>query len=381
MPALTRRRFLTLAPALGLAAMPDDRRLRVYRDAATEMEVVRYTDPEYTSRLLPAHRRSVTRRSRAAIICSDAGGSGLLPATLDLRTGEISPVPGVTGPVAPEALELTADERSIAVLSAGAVRIVPLSGGRGATVHEPGRDSEVAEFQAAPDGRGVYVLERGRRGSAIRRSAGRGRPAETLAAGESTWSDLRVRPNRPGLLWRSEGVFWYAERAAAPPEQLGLAGNVLQTLWTVDGRALLYLSRKDSGSIELREHVPDTAQDRLIGATTRFATFAANRDASVFAGLSGSSGAPYVLLLLRVTRRELTLCEHRTSNAPSSAVLFTPDSQRVLFETDRQGRTAIHGVSTAKLVEETGSDSQAQAAGAVSVWPLRRSRSAAAISS
>jgi oligogalacturonide lyase len=80
-------------------------------------------------------------------------------------------------------------------------------------------------------------------------------------------------------------------------------------------------------------------------------TFARNGDASVFAGVSGSKASPYVLLLLRTTRREMTLSEHKTSAPAEVSIFFTPDSQRVFYHSDRQGKPAIYAVPAERLVE------------------------------
>jgi oligogalacturonide lyase len=64
-----------------------------------------------------------------------------------------------------------------------------------------------------------------------------------------------------------------------------------------------------------------------------------------------------VLLLLRVTRREFTLCEHKAANPETVAPVFSPDSRHVFFQSDRDGRPAIYSVHVDKLVEPTEADS------------------------
>ena len=76
-------------------------------------------------------------------------------------------------------------------------------------------------------------------------------------------------------------------------------------------------------------------------------------DSSVFVGASRSRASAYVLLLLRVTRRELTLCEHRASEPAMVTPIFSPDSQSVFFASDRHGKTALYRVHVEKFVEET----------------------------
>jgi oligogalacturonide lyase len=103
----------------------------------------------------------------------------------------------------------------------------------------------------------------------------------------------------------------------------------------------------------IREHVPDSNTDRLISPTSQFVGFSPNEDASVFVGASSSKASPYVLLLLRSTRRELTLCEHRASDPASVAPLFSTDSQQVYFQSDKDGKPAIYSLRVDRLVEKT----------------------------
>ena len=79
-----------------------------------------------------------------------------------------------------------------------------------------------------------------------------------------------------------------------------------------------------------------------------------NSDASVFAGASRSKASSYILILLRVTRRELALCEHHASDPSLVSVVFAPDSQSIFFVSDRHGKPAIYRVPVERFVEETG---------------------------
>ena len=54
-------------------------------------------------------------------------------------------------------------------------------------------------------------------------------------------------------------------------------------------------------------------------------------------------------------KRELTLAEHRASDAHMVAPIFAPNSQRIFFGSDRDGKPAIYTMSVEKFVEETDS--------------------------
>jgi oligogalacturonide lyase len=60
--------------------------------------------------------------------------------------------------------------------------------------------------------------------------------------------------------------------------------------------------------------------------------------------------------MLRSTRRELTLCEHKASNPEMTAPRFSPDTQRLYFQSDRDGKPAIYGVHVERFLEKTEPD-------------------------
>jgi oligogalacturonide lyase len=141
-----------------------------------------------------------------------------------------------------------------------------------------------------------------------------------------------------------------AKQMETPP------GRVLQALWSPDGNAVLYLHEPaETGQlVAIREQQVDSRADKLVAKTSQFARFARNADATVFLGASRSKASPAVLLMLRVTRRELTLCEHRAGKPEGTSLQFSPDSQTVFFQTDR-GRDArsIYAMEVERLVEKT----------------------------
>jgi oligogalacturonide lyase len=81
--------------------------------------------------------------------------------------------------------------------------------------------------------------------------------------------------------------------------------------------------------------------------------FNRNSDTSVFVGASGSKASPYMLLLVRSAKRELTLCQHHSSDARQATAFFSPNSQRVIFQSDRDGKMALYSIAVDRLVEQT----------------------------
>lgn len=104
---------------------------------------------------------------------------------------------------------------------------------------------------------------------------------------------------------------------------------------------------------EVREVKPEEGKERCVSQTSQFAAFAPNEDDSVFVGASRSKAQPNVILLLRSAQRELTLCEHHASHPAEVKPAFSPDSRRVYFQSDRDGKSAIYSVNVEQLVEPT----------------------------
>jgi oligogalacturonide lyase len=168
-----------------------------------------------------------------------------------------------------------------------------------------------------------------------------------------------LRPSQKDILYMEGAgtlaVTSYDGRSRHP---LPLApGRLGPVFWAADGRTVLYLNFPDTaGKLNaIRECVPETGAEQLIAGTSQFASFSPNGDASVFVGASASKASPYVLLLLRMVRRELALCEHRASDPARVAPVFSPDSQRIYFQSDRHGKPAIYTMSVERLVEKTDS--------------------------
>ena len=132
-------------------------------------------------------------------------------------------------------------------------------------------------------------------------------------------------------------------------------GEIPQYQWSAEGRALTYLNRPADPKklVAIREIVPETQKDLRIADTSQFARFSANADGTVFVGASGSKASPYVLLLARAVKREFTLAEHKASDSRMVAPLFTPNSQGLVFQSDRHGKPAIYWMAVEKFVAKT----------------------------
>ena len=170
-------------------------------------------------------------------------------------------------------------------------------------------------------------------------------------------ADPLPRPRRAQILYRQGSeALWLVDSDGREPRRLHLEdGSVGPADWSPDGKTVLYLNLPaDKSRLNtIRECTPDQNTDALVAKTSQFVQFGFNHDASVFVGASRNAGSPDVLLLLRVTRREFTLCEHHASDPASVVPIFSPDSRAVYFQSDRHGKSAIYTVAVEKLVEAT----------------------------
>jgi oligogalacturonide lyase len=184
--------------------------------------------------------------------------------------------------------------------------------------------------------------------------------AQTVVQVPWVLTDPVMRPRRAQVMYRrGDQALWLVNADGQQNRQLKLAdGRVGPARWSPDGRSIVYLNIPDDSTQlrSLREITPDANQDKLVARTSQFAHFGMNSDTSVFVGASLNRASPTILILLRLTRRELTLAEHKASDASLVAPVFSPDSQRIFFTSDRHGKPAIYRIQVEKFVEKTESE-------------------------
>jgi hypothetical protein len=353
----TRRTFLT-APAVALSLLgqrgqSSATERRRYSDPTTENEVFRLTDPAHAS-YLPTLSGHCVAKNNTLLFCSDRSGRAQVH-RLDLRNGESRQLTDCAA-LETSSVAFMPDERSFLFLDGQALRRSDLRGDREIyrtkNTFEPG-------IAITGDGLSAFVTERldGRwrivQVPILAKAAPR-----TVVESDQPISQLSPRPRRASLLYVREGSLHLAT-FDGQTRPLKTEGRVSQVEWQPDGRTAIYLSHsvEERSQATLRETEPDPNVDKFFCKTSQFAQFARNADGSVFVGLSGSVASPLVLLLLRVNRREFPLCEHRAQK-PTTPPVFTPNSQRVLFQGDRDGKPAIYMFVVEKLVENTDDPSE-----------------------
>jgi oligogalacturonide lyase len=351
----SRRRFLALAAA-GRLTPPEWKR---YADPATELEVVRLTDPAFTSGMSAPHLRQFTRRSDSLLYWSErAAGDSPGPRQaflLDLKMGGSRQLTDAAT-LDISSLSLSTDDRSALFFDGPSLYETLLT------------STHPRELHRVPDGATRKGFAIGMDGSLLfaERDKGKSRIISVLrqitrrvAETDQEIDEVMARPRRMQVLYRAAGQLWLVNSDGTGKLPLKTEpGQTLDARWIPSGRTVIYLHVPDDPKelVTLRENSPDEGTDRVLAKTSQFISVYPNADASVFTGASRSKANAYVLILLRVARRELTLCEHRASDPAMVEPVFTPDSQSIVFVSDRHGKPAIYQVRVARFVEETSAE-------------------------
>jgi oligogalacturonide lyase len=360
MSGTTRRSFVwgglaasrLFAAGKGSSFPSDSRR---YSDPLTSIDVYRLTSPEYATNLTAYYNRGISRNSGWMLCCSDRAGSpqGF---HLDLKSGEMRQLTQAEQLDA-TTLTLLPDNRSFCYFAGPSLFIAPTAGGREREIYRIAEGWERAgSMSVGPDGTHATLVERKGETSRLRIVTLAGGSPRTVIEVQGAMTDPIARPMRAQILYRqSADAMWMVNMDGAQNRRLKLAqGGVGTPNWANDGRTLLYLNYPEDKTQlnNLREFSPDAGTDKMIGKTSQFASFGANHDSTVFAGASRNNASPAVLLFVRAAHSERTLCEHK-SRAEWVAPVFSPDSQRVYFQSDRHGKPAIYCMHVERLVEKT----------------------------
>lgn len=362
---LSRRAWLFGASSAVLAAprIPGpavlDADWRHYTDPSTEFEVVRLTDSAYESVMPAAPSRALTRRSGQLLYASTRPGSWSI-LLMDLSNGRSRVLAEMDG-IDPTALTLSADERSAFFVAGNTLHSVSLQrGNKIQPVYEltAGAQRSGALAPAVEDS-SVWLVERRGSQSALKQIKATGGSAETLMEVEGGLLDPTLQPGGRAVAWRNDhGLLCSAAWGAKTVKPLKTPpGRVIDFFWEPEGKSLLYLLEPEARNelVSIRGINIDSAEDKLIAKTSQYSAFAPNANASVFLGASRSKASPVILVMLRATRREFTLCEHKSSRPDLTAPTFAPNSQRVFFSSDLHGKPALYTVKVEKLIEKTDS--------------------------
>lgn len=320
-------------------------------DPATENPVVRLTTPAYSSVLPAATNRFVSLKPRLILCSSDRNGA-MAPFSIDLRTGAVRQI-AAAAKLDPASLCLDAGGRNVYFLDGLELQEIAAAGKR-----SPKQIADdVSSFGMGQSRSELFVIQRGK----LQQLDGNG----TTILAEDAIGPCVVRPGGRGCLFvrqRSEGEreLWYADVAEPSKPSLVARGLVSDPFWSADAESVLFLRQVPFNNVlvsEVHQVRPGEGAERSISRTSQFAAFSPNGNDSVFVGASGSRAQPNVILLLSSLHRELTLCEHRSSRAVDVKPVFSPDSRRVYFQSDREGKSAIYSVNVESLVDPVDSGS------------------------
>ena len=355
------RRFFVASLASASAVLGADKsqtyppEIKRYSDEATENIVVRLTDPAHQSWLPAPYQRPISRKSDFLIYASDRSG-GVQVYRLDLKSGQ-SRALTESPDLVTRSLTLGPDDREFAYVAGRSLYLGRVNGGHAREVYRLDEAYKFGSgFSLSEDGLFSCLVEEKAGMSRLRLITMRSGAATTLVESSDVISDPQPRPKRAGLLYRKGSELWVVNYDSAQNRKLRVAPGALGgALWAGDGRSIVYLNlpadRKQLNNI--RDFTPDTNEDQLVSVTTQFVTFNRNSDTSVFVGASGSKASPYILLLVRSVKRELPLSEHRASDPRQVTLFFSPNSQRIVFQSDRDGKMAIYSMAVDRLVGET----------------------------
>ncbi len=356
---VTRRVFIALAPAIVAPAQQD--RLAVpgekarFTDRATEMVLARLTSPSYDTWMPSTPGRGISARSQSGVVTM-ARGEGKSLVWLDYGTGA-GRIIAEPADLDPSSVALTSDDRWIAYADGGVLMAAQRQGTRRQTLAKLSSGASLhAGLAPSPDRLTFYFAESAGSGSRIR-SVRIGAASTVVAETSEVVSELAPNPRRALLAWRIQaGSLWLGSLDGGKPQRVETpGGRVLQFHWSSDGSSLLYLHEPADPSklVEIRERQVDSRTDTLVAKTSQFASFAPNANGTAFVGASRSKASPHILLLLRATQREFTLCEHGDPEPALCRPVFTPDSQSILFTSRIHGKNCVYLAGVEKLIEKT----------------------------
>jgi oligogalacturonide lyase len=347
----TRRGFLFSAAAVAQRGrrLPSERVRLV--DPSTEFPLFRLTDPEHASYLPSCCLRAVSKRRTFVLFTSHRTGSPQ-PFRASLATGEVEQV-ATARDLDSATLGLLPDDRSCCWFDGADLVHLELRGGRARQVYRiPAGWVRAGEMALSADGASALFAERGATASRIRRVRLRDGAPETVFEAAGPVRDPIPRPGSEQTAYRREqdGGLWLAPGGTPLME-----GRLGPAFWSQDGTSLMYLSlpARPGGRAAIRELEIGTGAVRDLAPSTGFACWSPNPNASVFAGANASKASPYVVLMLRVNRKELAICEHRASDAARVSPVFSPDSQALFFQSDREGGPAVYYVPLERIIEVT----------------------------
>lgn len=346
------RRQITIAAASAAILRGQASLIRRYYDPSTEAEVIVLSDPGQASYLPHAANRTASARN-AFVVYSTETAQGFQAVRLELKGG-VQRVLSAAAALEPLSVALSPDDRTVYYSDGDALLAAPATGGKPREVYRAtGAGAFRSGLTFAEDGSSLTLFDGGK---LVLLPLTGTRPAPRMLAEVPQAVGAPLIAKGGAILFRdAEQAFHLWTPAQAKTRRLAIEGKLGPAVWNPDGRSFLYLKFNLGKGIanSLFEYSLDTSRETMMGRTSQFVHFNRNQDSSVFVGASGSKAQPFILIMLRITRRELALCEHKSSDATTVAPRFAPSSQRIFFQSDRLGKPAIFSMAVEKIVERT----------------------------
>lgn len=326
----------------------------IYEDPATEFEVTRLTNPAYACYLPCPDYRFVSSKRGFLLYSSNRGGS-LQVFRLDFRKDRHRQLTDARD-LDPSCLALYGKDKRFAYIDGSTIFQGSAGGGRPRELYTAGDDWQLGEgLDIDAEGKeGVFVETRMNLSRLLLLDVKR-RKATSVSEQEGLLTRPMLRPNHQDILYRRNGrELWAMDRDGNNRRKLNTApGELGPVYWTSGARSFHYLSLPETrGKESIREFSIDQNEDNLIVETRQFQSFGPNGNSTAFIGARRAPVSPHIVLLLRIGR-ELTLCEHGASEEFPVTVVFSPDSRKIVFGSNRDGQPAIYTMPVDDLVEAT----------------------------
>lgn len=366
------------------------------RDALTERELVRLTDPSVLHHLPRYHHRFVARDNSFLLLAAEHGGARDLY-RLDLKRDRLTQVTEGPG-IHPYAAQLRRNDRAFYFLQGRDLKQADLNGSGRQTLYRcPDGWILTGDLDISPDERHAALIEMQEnhwqptqrlqfereplcrvRIVDISRQASPSR--DWIATEERRWlSTPRFRPARSQVLYAREGPWQRVRRRLQlmnldGTNRLSLrptrgAERLSRAYWAPDGSRLRYVFFPDAKrwTASIRSIEPETRAERTEAPCSAFGWFEENTDGSAIIGASRRPSGPNLYVLFPRMRREITLCEHLSSLRPYPVAgtdrvdpfaaapdpALSADSSWLYFVTDREGQPTLYGMAIDDLVEST----------------------------
>ena len=241
-----------------------------YADPATELEVIRLTNPAFASGLTAPHLRQFTKRADALIYWSERDGTRQIY-RLDLKSGESKQLTSAAA-LDVGSFAFSSDDKYLYYFDGPVLQSITSSSPKPRDVYRVPDGATRTGLTVASDGTVLFAED-----SRIMRVALQ-KTGPVLEVDRKV-DLLMARPRHAQFVYGQGGVFWIVNTDGTGKKQLALAsGDTGESLWSPTGRSLLYLHIPDDPKqlITLRENSPDDQTDQLISRTSQFGAFAPN---------------------------------------------------------------------------------------------------------